>query len=64
MTFDKDSDNCVDNVEIEDEDWIDYTSRSTADSTCKTEHAKIRCLNQTHRKIKWKLEIENCDITE
>ena len=32
MTFDKDSDKDIDTVEIEEEDWIDYIRRSTADA--------------------------------
>ena len=43
MTFDEDSDKDIDTVEIEEEDWIDYIRRSTADAIDKMEHAKIRC---------------------
>ena len=44
----------IDTVEIEEEDWIDYTRRSTADAVDKMGHARIRCWNKTHRKMKWK----------
>ena len=54
-TFDEDSDKDIDTVEIEQEDWNDYIRRSTADAIDKMEHAKIRCWNKTHRKMKWKL---------
>ena len=57
MTFDEDSDKDIDTVEIEEEDWIDYITRSTADAIDKMEHAKIRCWNKTHRKMKWKLAL-------
>ena len=57
MTFDEDSDKDIDTVEIEEEDWIDYIRRSTADAIDKMEHAKIRCWNKTHRKMKWKLAL-------
>ena len=42
VTFDEDSDKDIDTVEIEEEDWIDYIRRSTADAIDKMEHAKIR----------------------
>ena len=57
VTFDEDSDKDIDTVEIEEEDWIDYIRRSTADAIDKMEHAKIRCWNKTHRKMKWKLAL-------
>ena len=57
VTFDEDSDKDIDTVEIEEEDWIDYMRRSTADAIDKMEHAKIRCWNKTHRKMKWKLAL-------
>ena len=50
VTFDEDSDEDIDTIEIEEEDWIDYIRRSTADALDKTEHAKIRCWNRTHKK--------------
>ena len=51
VTFDEDSD------EIEEEDWIDYIRRSTADAIDMMEHARILCWNKTHRKMKWKLAL-------
>ena len=47
----------IDTVEIEEEDWIDYIRRSTADAIDKMEHARIRCWNKTHKKMKWKLAL-------
>ena len=55
VTFDEDSEKDIDTAEIEEEDWFDYIRRSTADAIDKMEHAKIRCWNKTHRKMKWKL---------
>ena len=57
MTFDEDSEKDIDTIEIEEEDWIDYIKRSTADALDKMEHAKIRCWNRTHKKMKWKLAL-------
>ena len=57
VSFDEDSEKDIDTVEIEEEDWIDYIRRSTADAIDKMEHARIRCWNKTHRKMKWKLAL-------
>ena len=57
VTFDEDSEKDIDTVEIEEEDWIDYIRRSTAEAIDKMEHARIRCWNKTHRKMKWKLAL-------
>lgn len=57
VTFDEDSERDTDTVEIEEEDWIDYIRRSTADAIDKMEHARIRCWNKTNRKMKWKLAL-------
>ena len=57
-TFDEDSEKEIDTIEIEEEeDWIDYIKRSTADALDKMERAKIRCWNKTHKKMKWKLAL-------
>ena len=57
VTFDEDSEKDIDTAEIEEEDWFDYIRRSTADAIDKMEHAKSRCWNRTHRKMKWKLAL-------
>ena len=57
VTFDEDSDKEIDTIEIEEEDWIEYIKRSTADALDKMERAKIRCWNRTHKKMKWKLAL-------
>ena len=55
--FEEDSDKEMDTIEIEEEDWIEYIKRSTADALDKMERAKIRCWNRTHKKMKWKLAL-------
>ena len=50
VTFDEDSEKEIDTIEIEEEDWIDYIKRSTADALDNMERAKIRCWNRTHKK--------------
>ena len=57
VTFDEDSEKDIDTNVIEEEDWIGYIRRSTADAIDKMEHAKIRCWNKTHKKMKWKLAL-------
>ena len=57
LTFGEDSEKDIDTIEIEEEDWIDDIKRSTADAFDKMEHAKIRCWNRTHKKMKWKLAL-------
>ena len=57
VTFEEDSDKETDTIEIEEEDWIEYIKRSTADALDKMERAKIRCWNRTHKKMKWKLAL-------
>ena len=48
-TFDEDSEKEIDTIEIEEEDWIEYIKRSTAEALDKMERAKIRCWNRTHK---------------
>ena len=55
VTFDEDSEKDIDTAETEEEDWFDYIRRSTADAIDRMDHAKIRCWNKTHKKMKWKL---------
>ena len=50
VTFEDDLDEEMDTTTIEEEEWIDYTKRSTVDALDKMEHAKIRCWNRTHKK--------------
>ena len=57
VTFEDDPDEEMDTTTIEEEEWIDYIKRSTVDALDKMEHAKIRCWNRTHKKMKWKLAL-------
>ena len=50
VTFDEDFDKEMDTIETEEEDWIEYIKRSTADALDKMERAKIRCWNRTQKK--------------
>ena len=55
VSFEDDADKEIDTTVIEEEDWIEYIKRSTEDAMEKMAHAKIRCWNRTHKKMKWKL---------
>ena len=50
VTYEEDSDEEMDTIETEEEDWIEYMKRSTVDALDKMERAKIRCWNRTHKK--------------
>ena len=56
VTFEEDSDEEMDTVEIEEEDWIEYMKRSIVDALDKMERAKIHSWNRT-QKMKWKLAL-------
>ena len=57
ISFEKDTDEETDTTVIEDEDWIEYITRSTDEAMEKIENAKIRCWNKTHKRMKWRLEL-------
>ena len=50
MSFESDTEEEIDPIEIEEEDWIEYITRSTNDAMEKMENVKIRCWNKTHKK--------------
>ena len=50
QSFEDDADEEIDINVIEEEDWIEYTKRSTEDAMEKMAHAKIRCWNRTNKK--------------
>ena len=50
VTFEEDSDEEMDTIEIEEDDWTEYIKRSTVDALDKMECAKNRCCNMTHKK--------------
>ena len=50
VSFEDDADEEIYTTSIEEEDWIEYTKRSTEDAKEKMESAKIRCWNKTHKK--------------
>ena len=59
VTFEEDSDEEMDTIEIKEEDWSEYIKRSTADALDKMECAKIRCWNRTHKKNEMEIGAEN-----
>ena len=59
VTFDENFEKEIDTIEIEEEDWIEYIKRSTANAFDRMERAKVRCWNRTHEKMKWKLALRS-----
>ena len=57
VTFAEDSDEEMDTIEIEEEDWIEYIKRSTVDALDKMERAKIRCWKQDTQKNEMELAL-------
>ena len=55
VSFEMDNDEEIDAAEIEEEEWVEYTKRSTIEAIEKMENKKIRCWKLTQRKMKWKL---------
>ena len=50
VSFESDNDEEIDAAEIGQEDWVDYTKRSTDEAMEKMGNEKIRCWNKTHKK--------------
>ena len=50
VSFESDNDEEIDAAEIEEEDWVDYTKRSTNEAMEKMGNEKIRCWNKTPKK--------------
>ena len=63
VSFENDTEEEIDTTKIEEEDWIEYTKRSTNDAIEKIGNAKNRCWNKTQQ-MKWRLAAENSNITE
>ena len=57
VTLEEDSDEEMDTIEIEEEDWIEYIKRSTADAFGQDGTCKDSLLEQDTQKKKWKLAL-------
>ena len=57
ISFESDTDDEIDTPEIEEEEWIEYTRRSTDEAIEKMENAKIRFCIETHKRMKWRLAL-------
>ena len=49
MSFESDNDEEIDAAEIEEEDLVEYITRSTDEAMEKMENEKIRCWNMTQK---------------
>ena len=50
VSFEDDADEEMGTTSIEEEDWIEYTNRSSEEAMEEMESAKIPCWNKTHKK--------------
>ena len=56
ISFRNDTDEEIDTTAIEEEEeWIEYTKRSTDEAIVKMKKAKVRCWIKTHKRMKWRL---------
>ena len=56
-SFESDTDDEIDTTEIEEEEWIEYTKRSTDEAIEKMENPKIRCWIEANKRMKWRLAL-------
>ena len=64
MSFLDDDEEDIDNMEIEEEDWVEYIRRSTREAEVQMKTAKIPCWIETHRKMKWRMATRTASLTE
>ena len=57
ICFESDTDDEMDTSEIEEEEWIEYTKRSTDEAIEKMENAKFRFWIETHKRMKWRMTL-------
>ena len=62
--FMKDSDEEIDTVQIEEEEWIEFMNRSTAIAIKRMIAAKIPCWMETFRKMKWRLAMRIASLPD
>ena len=51
----KDSEEDMEEIENEEEEWIDYLKRSTKEDEERLKSAEVPCWIEAHRKMKWRL---------
>ena len=54
-SFMKDSEEDMEEIENEEEEWIDYLKRSTKEDEERMRSAEVPCWIEAHRKMKWRL---------
>ena len=57
ISSESDTDDEIDTTEIEEEEWIEYTRRSTDEAIEKMVNAKIRCWIEAKKRMKWRLAL-------
>ena len=64
ISFMNDTDEEIDNVDIEEEDWIEHFKRSTEEAIDQMKTARIQCWIKTHRRMRWRLATRMTSLPE
>ena len=57
ISFMEDTDEEIDTGEVDEEEWLEYTIRSTGTAVERMKAAKSPCWIETHRRMKWSLAV-------
>ena len=57
VSFENDTNDEIDTTAIEEEEWLEYIKRNTAEAIEKIENAKTRCWIKTLKRMKWRLAL-------
>ena len=63
-SYQEDKDEEIDKGEMEEEDWIEYTKRSTKEAQEYMTKTKIPCWIETHRRMKWRMAMRIASLPE
>ena len=64
VSFMKDTDEEIDTAEIEEEEWIEYMTRSTAAAVQRMKARNISCWIETHKRTKWRLALRLASLPD
>ena len=64
VSFSEDIDEEIDNMETEEEDWIEYIKRSAREAREQMKKANIPCWIESHRMMKWRMAMRIASLPE
>ena len=64
ISFMNDTDEEIDTAEIEEEEWIEYMTRSTEEAMERMKTVKIECWIKTQRRMKWRIAMRTASLPE